>query len=106
MPGGKHALLIDPTEEHFGIRLQKESSFSHKSMVKSARSKEKQRIAKAEEKLKLQIASKILDEEAQYEYCKKMLDEIEKRKKFAKNIDDTNEVHEGGDREEKESGET
>jgi len=81
LPGGKHKLIEDPSEQYFGIRLQKRAEFKQKALVTSERSKEKRRMELAEEEVKKKIATQILDEEAQFQYCQKMIKEISEKRK-------------------------
>jgi len=81
LPGGKHKLIEDPSEQYFGIRMQKMAEFKQKALVTSERSKEKKRMEMAEEQVKKKIATQILDEEAQYLYCQKLMQEIADKRK-------------------------
>ena len=76
---GKHALLVDPSGAHFGIKFQKKSVFSNKQLVTSERTKEKERAALAEEDQRRKIANQKLDEEAEYLYAKKLLEKHTQR---------------------------
>lgn len=76
---GKHALLVDPSGAHFGIKFQKKSAFNNKKLVISERSKEKERAALAEEDQRRRIANQKLDEEAEYLYAKKLLEKHTQR---------------------------
>jgi hypothetical protein len=71
---GKHALLVDPSGAHFGIKFQKKSAFTNKKLVISERSKEKERAAKAEEDQRCRLANQKLDEEAEYLYAQKLIE--------------------------------
>jgi len=82
LSGGQHRLLVDPTEQYFGIRLQKKSIFSNRALVTSMRSREIQREKQAEEEQKKKFANQILDEEAQYQFCQKMLDQLNDKRKL------------------------
>jgi len=78
--GGTHEILQDPSGLYYGIKLQKKTEFSKKSMVVSARTKEINMKEMLEEEQKIKLAQRVLDEEAQYTYCKRMVEMMESKK--------------------------
>ena len=75
---GKHALLVDASSQYFGICAQKKSVFQNKVMVTSERTKQKLKLEKDMEEQKRKISAQCADEDAQYEYCKQIMQDYER----------------------------
>lgn len=86
LSNGKHKLIEDPSNQYFGIVLQKKAEFKQKALVVSERSREKKRKEEAESEIKKKLASQLLDDEAQYEYCQKMLKELGEKRKLKDSV--------------------
>lgn len=82
LSNGKHKLLEDPSGQYFGMVLQKKAEFKQKTLVMSERSRQKKRKEEAEAEVKRNHANQLLDEEAEFEYCQKMLKQIAKKRKL------------------------
>lgn len=91
-------MLVDSTGQYFGIVAQKKNCFVDQTMLQSTRTQELKRTTAAIERKKIQMSRQFVDEEAEAEYCKRMLKqyeeknarikqkELEKRKSFQKMI--------------------
>ncbi len=76
IPGGKHYLLVDPTDRYFGINLQKNVEFKRQTLIKSSRTKHLEDKKNLMIKNKNLLASKYQDKEARREAALAILKEM------------------------------
>jgi len=83
IPNGKHTMLVDPSGEYFGIKLQKISKFQNQVMVQSKRSLEKEKVREEEIKKKLQLGTQFLDDKVKLSVLQNQLRELLEKNDFA-----------------------
>jgi len=97
IPGGKHTMLVDPSGEFFGIKLQKLSKFQNQVMVQSKRSRETDKLREEEIKKKLQIGTQFLDDGAKKLFYESKLKELLDKTGYRSELDLAGERYRDGD---------
>lgn len=80
LPEGKHHILVDASDQYFGMNAQKRSQFVNQALLTSERTKQINLTNARADKEKEKISRLFVDDIARELACKKMLLEFEERR--------------------------